>query len=168
MLSTGLEPVAGSQTKVLILGTLPGQVSLHQQQYYAQPRNQFWKIMGQLLEFDSRLPYARRVQHLKDRGIALWDVCAGAHRPGSLDVSIEGHTVVPNALGEFFRAHPGLRLVCFNGAKAAALFDRHVRPSLTTTGHRFVTLPSTSGAHAAMPFEKKLVEWSVIRRALDG
>jgi double-stranded uracil-DNA glycosylase len=80
MFSSGFDPVAGPKTSVLILGTLPGQVSLQNQQYYAQPRNQFWKVMGQLLGFDPQLPYAARIQHLKDRGVALWDVCAAAQR----------------------------------------------------------------------------------------
>lgn len=167
MITSGFDPVAGPRAKVLILGTLPGQVSLQLQQYYAQPRNQFWKIMGEMLGLDPDLPYATRVQHLTDRGVALWDVCAAAHRPGSLDSSIAGRSVVVDYFDVFFRAHPDLVLVCFNGAKAAALFNRHVLPTLTTDRHTYVTLPSTSPAHAAMAFDKKVAEWSAIRGALN-
>jgi double-stranded uracil-DNA glycosylase len=167
MFSSGFDPVAGPKTSVLILGTLPGQVSLQNQQYYAQPRNQFWKVMGQLLGFDPQLPYAARIQHLKDRGVALWDVCAAAHRPGSLDSSIAARSVLVNPFDAFFRTHSELKLVCFNGAKAAALFKRDVLPTLTTDRHTYVTLPSTSPAHAAMSFDKKLAEWSVILGALE-
>jgi double-stranded uracil-DNA glycosylase len=167
MFSSGFDPVAGPKAAVLILGTLPGQVSLQHQQYYAQPRNHFWRVMGELLGFDPQLPYAARIQHLKDSGVALWDVCAAAHRPGSLDSSIAARSVVVNPFDAFFSAHSELKLVCFNGAKAAALFKRHVLPTLTNDPHTYVTLPSTSPAHAAMSFDMKVEKWSVIRDTLD-
>jgi double-stranded uracil-DNA glycosylase len=159
MLSTGFAPVADHSSKVLVLGTLPGQVSLQQQEYYAQPRNAFWRLMGELVGAYPSLPYAERLQRLQDRRIALWDVCAAASRPGSLDASISSQSVVANPFADFFADHPAIRLVCFNGAKAAALYRRHVLP---ITGISYITLPSTSPAHAAMSFEKKLELWSVI------
>jgi double-stranded uracil-DNA glycosylase len=159
MHSTGFQHVADSRAKVLILGTLPGQVSLLHQQYYAQPQNQFWRIMGEFVGAHPSLPYADRLQRLQDHGIALWDVCAAAHRPGSLDASITGVSVVPNAFAEFFCAYPTILSVFFNGQKAEALYRRHVLP---TAGITYTTLPSTSPAHAAMPFERKLEAWSWI------
>jgi double-stranded uracil-DNA glycosylase len=159
--SSGFPPVADFRATKLILGTLPGQVSLLRQEYYAQPRNQFWKIMGELVGAHPDLRYAERLRRVQSHGIALWDVCAAADRPGSLDASIAAQSVVPNPLADFFADHPAIRLVCFNGAKAAVLYRRHVPP---ITGITYITLPSTSPAHAAMPYEKKLELWSVICR----
>lgn len=78
MLSSGFPPVATTQATVLILGSLPGRLSLEMQQYYAQPRNTFWKLLGRLYGFEAEQPYADRLAALKENRVALWDV---AHRP---------------------------------------------------------------------------------------
>jgi hypoxanthine-DNA glycosylase len=161
--SKGFAPVARIDAKVLVLGTLPGQVSLAKAEYYAQPRNAFWRIMGDLFAIAPDLPYASRLRALTERGVALWDVCAAAHRPGSLDASIRNE--IPNDFGAFLESHRELRLICFNGAKAAQLYGRKVWPELPQPfkALRSETLPSTSPAHAAMRYEKKLALWSVVR-----
>lgn len=155
--------MAQPDARVLILGSLPGQLSLHMKQYYAQPRNVFWKIMGELADAHPELPYPERLQRLTARGIALWDVCAAAARPGSLDASIERDTVITNPFEQFFRNHPGILLVCFNGATAERLYRHHVLPKLPESfGVTYRGLPSTSPAHAAMPFAEKVAKWSVV------
>jgi TDG/mug DNA glycosylase family protein len=158
----GFPPIADAHARVLILGSLPGQVSLQRQQYYALPQNAFWKIMGHLFGAGPELPYAERAQGLVRNGIALWDVCAAAQRPGSLDAAIVHASVVPNDLAAFIESHPGIDLICFNGAKAADLYRRHVLPGLPASERaiHYATLPSTSPAHAAMPFEEKLARWA--------
>jgi hypoxanthine-DNA glycosylase len=166
MESRGFSPIADANARVLVLGTLPGQVSLKLQQYYAQPRNVFWRIMGRLFGAHPELPYAERTRRLAEHGIALWDVCARAHRPGSLDSAIHSSSVTPNGFEAFLAEHPRIDLICFNGSKAADLYRRAVLPSLSSRsqGIRCEVLPSTSPAHAAMPFEEKLVRWSIISR----
>ena len=162
MHDTCFPPIADAHARVLILGSLPGQVSLQRQQYYAHPHNAFWKIMGRRFGAGPELPYAERAQRLIQNGIALWDVCAAAQRPGSLDASIVHSSVVPNNLAAFIASHPGIGLVCFNGGKAADLYRRLVLPGLPAIGRaiRTATLPSTSPAHAAMSFEDKLARWA--------
>ncbi|MDP2030407.1 MAG: DNA-deoxyinosine glycosylase [Thiobacillus sp.] len=157
-------PIADAHARVLILGSLPGQISLQRQQYYAQPHNAFWKIMGRLFDASPELPYAERTQHLVQNGIALWDVCASAQRPGSLDAAIVHSSVVSNELAAFIESHPGISLICFNGGKAAELYRRQVLPGwpATVRAIRTETLPSTSPAHAAMPFEEKLTRWAAV------
>lgn len=99
-----------------------------------------------------------------EAGVALWDVCEAAHRPGSLDASIDSASMSPNRLAAFFASHPSLQLVCFNGAKAADLFRRKVLPDLDPADMpALVTLPSTSPANAAMRYEEKLARWAVVR-----
>jgi double-stranded uracil-DNA glycosylase len=153
--SLGFKPVAGADSRVLILGTLPGPVSLEKRQYYAQSRNAFWPIMGELFGAGQELAYRERLQKLKSRSVALWDVCRSAYREGALDASIDPGSIVPNDLAGF------------NGQTAARLYRQLVLPGLPETLRdiRCATLPSTSPAYAAMRFEQKLVLWRVVRRA---
>lgn len=162
--SVGFPPVATRESSVLVLGTLPGPESLRQRQYYAQPRNAFWRIMGQLIGAGPELPYPRRLETLRAHRIALWDVCAAAHRVGALDSAIQRATVEPNDFVRFLRAHAGIGLVCFNGQTAAGLYRRFVLPRLPPelAGIEQRVLPSTSPAHAAMPYEQKLARWRAV------
>ncbi|MBT9568363.1 MAG: DNA-deoxyinosine glycosylase [Thiobacillus sp.] len=166
MTDTCFAPLASAHARVLILGSLPGQESLRRQQYYAHPKNAFWKIMGRLFDAGPELPYEERALRLIQCDIAVWDVCAAAERRGSLDAAIVHSSVVPNDFSSFFDAHPDVGLICFNGAKAAALYRRLVFPDLPEkfAAIRSAVLPSTSPAHAAMSFEEKLTRWRAINR----
>jgi len=164
--SQGFAPIARADSRVLILGSLPGHESLRRHEYYAQPRNAFWKIMGELIGADPELPYAVRVRRLRARRIAVWDVCAAAFRAGSLDASIVADSVIVNDFAAFFAAHRRIGLVCFNGATAHALYRRRVLPQLLGRAARLpvAVLPSTSPAHAARSLEDKLAAWQRILR----
>ena len=163
MKCSGFEPVAGPDARALILGTLPGAASLAKGQYYAQPRNAFWRIMADVAEAGPGLPYEKRLRRLVEQRLALWDVCASATRPGSLDSAIRPGSVRPNDFHRFLLSHPDIQLICFNGAKAAALFQRLV-PTLDVRSAqiRRVTLPSTSPAYAAMPLDRKIEAWLAV------
>ncbi len=167
MASQSFPPVSNRHATVLILGSLPGRRSLEAQQYYAQPQNAFWRIMGEFFAAGPELPYEERTQRLMQRAIALWDVIASAERAGSLDSSIVHSSVTVNDFRELFETHEKLELVCFNGAKAAELYERQVLPALDGDfAHiRYARLPSTSPAHAAMRYEEKLKRWSIVKRA---
>ncbi|HEX6637913.1 MAG TPA: DNA-deoxyinosine glycosylase [Steroidobacteraceae bacterium] len=158
-------PIAKKNSRTLILGSLPGQRSLQAQQYYAHPQNAFWKLIEKLFGAASPLPYTRRVKILTDHRIALWDVLAAAERPGSLDSSIVHVSARANDFAAFFRAHPQIRRVFFNGRKAADLYRRFVLPRLGSEFEelRYECLPSTSPAHAGMTFARKLEHWARIR-----
>ena len=162
---SGFPPIVGSDPAVLVLGSLPGKKSIAEQQYYAHPQNAFWKIMGALFEMRAELPYEKRVCVLKENRIALWDVLQSSFRPGSLDASIRVQGASCNDFLGFLHRHSGIRAICFNGKKAADLFARLAArevlrqyPDLT-----FEALPSTSPAHAAMPYAEKLRCWSIIK-----
>lgn len=149
---------------MLVLGSMPGAASLEKQQYYAHPRNSFWPIMAQLLDFDPGESYQRRLEHLCDAGIALWDVLAQCERRGSLDADIVRDSIVANDFAGFFARHNQITRVFFNGGKAGQLFRQHawsqlqrVRDNLALHG-----LPSTSPAHASMTPQEKLNRWRVL------
>jgi double-stranded uracil-DNA glycosylase len=162
MRSFGFPPISSPSATVLILGSLPGQLSLERGEYYASPQNVFWRIVATRV-LDLPPDYAGRVAALIEHRVALWDVLAAATRPGSLDASIE-NDAVPNNFRAFFHAHPNIRLVGFNGSTAAKFYDRHVMPTLSDAQRAIAkqTLPSTSGVHASMPFVEKVARWSVL------
>jgi len=157
-------PIAASHAAVLILGSMPGMASLRARQYYAHPRNQFWRIVGDLLGFDPALPYDERVAGLAASGIALWDVLKSCTRAGSLDADIENGSIVPNDFKKFFAGHPLIRRVYFNGATAESCYRRHVLSLLPAPPLEYRRLPSTSPAHAALSYEKKRAAWRVVAR----
>src|SRR5688572_2776628 len=158
-------PIARRDATTLILGSLPGRKSLEMQQYYAHPHNAFWKLIGTIFDADGPLPYARRVQILTGNRIALWDVLAAAERPGSLDSSIVHRSALVNDFAGFFRAHPRIRRVFFNGRKAEEMYRRFVQLGPEFAGIQYECLPSTSPAHAGMTFAKKLGRWRVIKES---
>jgi len=160
----GFLPILGSEANVLILGTLPSQQSLIKQQYYGHPRNAFWPIMGELFGAGLDKVYADRAGLLSSYGIAVWDVLKSGSRPGSMDAAIDESSAVPNDFERLYSLHPEIRLVCFNGQAAGRLFRRLVPMSVQESfgAVRFVTMPSTSPAYAAMSFEEKLQQWSAI------
>jgi TDG/mug DNA glycosylase family protein len=155
----GFAPVSRADARVLILGTLPGGVSLKLGEYYAQPQNAFWQIMEELFGTARNIPYEIRIGGLKDRGIALWDVCASGMRAGSLDSKIERSSVEFNKFEPFLLAHPCIELICFNGKKAEQLWKR--MPSSPSPPIRSEVLPSSSAA-LALPLKEKLLRWRVI------
>jgi hypoxanthine-DNA glycosylase len=158
-------PLATTDARLLILGSMPGVASLQAQRYYAHPHNQFWPIMGALLDLDPAMPYEARCACLTAAGIAVWDVLQSCERPGSLDADINASSVVPNDFAGFFAAHPQIHHVFFNGAAAETLFRRHVQPHLALNHITTGRLPSTSPAHAALRPAEKIALW---RAALGG
>jgi TDG/mug DNA glycosylase family protein len=162
MLSFGFPPVSSPAARVLVLGSLPGQLSLERAEYYANPQNMFWRIMAIRVP---QLPadYAGRVAALVEHRIALWDVLAAATRSGSLDAAI-AKDAIPNNFRAFLHAHPKIEVIGFNGATAARLYERHVHPTLADAHRAIVrqTLPSTSGAHATLTLAEKAARWSVL------
>jgi len=165
--SFGFPPVARFDARVLILGSLPGQASLAARQYYAQRHNAFWPTMGRLFCAGLDHDYAERLRRLTQSGVALWDVCASAKRPGSLDQKIDASSVAPNDFDSFFDAHRRIALIFFNGAAAERLYLSLVIPTLAARAARIATkrLPSTSPAHASLSLEEKLAAWEEVRRA---
>lgn len=149
----GFPPIADKNTHTLILGSFPGVASLDAAQYYAHPRNQFWRLVGAVIgEPVHELAYDLRVATLLAHGIGLWDVLAACEREGSLDVAIRNAT--PNDFASFWRYAPQLRRLCFNG-KTSGRFE----PVIRAAGFETLILPSSSPANAILSFDQKLRIW---------
>ena len=160
MKSAGFGAVEAPDARVLILGTLPSVKSLEQGEYYAHARNSFWWIMGELIGALPAMAYEDRLRRLRRSGIALWDVCHAAERPGSSDAKIQLPTVEPNDFRTFLAHHRQIELICFNGQPAEKLFRGKVAPLLACLPpipHR--VLDSTSPACARLTREEKLARW---------
>src|SRR6476620_12502433 len=123
----GLPPIVGDGANTLILGNMPSVISLGAQQYYANPRNAFWRITGAIFGFDAHAPYGVRTSALTAHGIAVWDVLRSCRRVGSLDSAVEPDSMVANDFGEHFEQYPDISRVFFNGAAAEKNFNRLVR-----------------------------------------
>ena len=147
-------PVADARTRVLVLGSLPGEESLAQRQSYANPRNHFWRLIGAVIGADLvALPYQARLEALLEARIGLWDTVGAATRRGSLDGAIRAHQA--NDLADLAGRLPELRAVGFNGGKSASL---GIAQLATRTDLALIPLPSSSPAYTR-PFEEKLAAW---------
>lgn len=150
-------PVAAPHTRLLILGSLPGERSLAAGRYYAHPRNRFWHLIGQAIGVELEpLDYGARLDALLAAGVGLWDTVASARRAGSLDAAIR--EAEPNPLPALAASLPQLRAVGFNGATAARIGT----PQLAGSGLALVPLPSSSPANASVPLAAKEKLWRAL------
>ncbi len=158
---TGFPPVVDADTRLLILGSLPGDASLKAAQYYAHARNGFWPLIGGVLDEPlTALPYADRLDRLIARGVGLWDVIASAQRSGSLDAAIRSPQAAD--LRGLIESLPELRAVAFNGGLAAKLGRRILADR---DGVALIDLPSSSPAHA-ISLSAKAAIWAILRKFL--
>ncbi|MFN3727040.1 MAG: DNA-deoxyinosine glycosylase [Allosphingosinicella sp.] len=154
-------PVVRSDARLLVLGSLPGAVSLAAGRYYAHPRNQFWRLIGAVIDRPLEpAGYEERLAMLREAGVGLWDTVAAAHRPGSLDADLRLHAA--SDLRALVATLPELRAIAFNGGTAARIGRRELGP-----GERLalVDLPSSSPAYT-LPFDEKKARWLLLRHYL--
>jgi hypoxanthine-DNA glycosylase len=153
-------PSIDNNSKVLILGSMPGVKSLEEQQYYAHPQNRFWKVMGHILgepklhEFD----YGTKLKTLLKNNIALWDTIKSCRREGSLDSDIQNET--PNDIRKLLKTYPNIETICLNGNKSYTAFKKYC-PDLLEK-YTCLKMPSTSPANARYSLDILMREWTKI------
>lgn len=158
MKRSSFEPHINQETQILILGSMPGVKSLEEAQYYAHPRNFFWKIIYSIYQEEYEDNYEKRIEFLLSQNIGLWDVIESCEREGSLDSAIRSE--VPNDFKRLFEMYPNINLVIFNGAKAYDVFKRKIGFEMYSQ-IKFVKMGSTSPARA-VSFDQKLKEWEAV------
>ncbi|MFD1558018.1 DNA-deoxyinosine glycosylase [Paraburkholderia silviterrae] len=158
-------PVVDAHTRVLILGSLPGEASLAHQQYYAHKQNRFWHLVGEVIGRDLvGMDYLKRLETLLEHRIGLWDVVAQAQRIGSLDSRIRNHA--SNDLVALIETLPNLVAIAFNGGTAEKIGVRALGEKADR--YRLIRLPSSSPAYASVPYAQKLAVWRTLRSCLEG
>ncbi|MFS0782658.1 DNA-deoxyinosine glycosylase [Bacillus sp. 1P06AnD] len=157
-----MQPISAPDAKVLILGSMPGEISIQKQQYYGNGRNHFWPIVYSLFDEPLEEDYRLRVEFALRHRLALWDVIGSCRRKGSLDSSIREE--VPNKLIPFIKQHPQLKLILFNGTKAFATFKKYFGNE-PVEGIGYMLMPSTSPTPGKYnkTYEEKLECWHVIK-----
>jgi double-stranded uracil-DNA glycosylase len=156
-------PVVRPDTRLLILGSLPGVRSLAQRRYYAHPQNQFWRLAGEVIGRELvPLGYEERLEALLDAGVGLWDTVGAATRRGSLDADIRLREA--NDVASLAGGLQDLRAIGFNGGKSAALGRRQLGPGAR---YELIDLPSSSPAFT-LPFDEKLARWRALRAFVRG
>ncbi len=161
---TGFSPVFTPDSHTLILGSMPGEESLRMGQYYANPRNAFWRILASLSGNENISSYELRLKLLHDHRIALWDVLHSCNRSGSLDSAIRISGMDTNDFQTFLANNSRIRRIFFNGAFAETAYRKFVVPILAPREAAIGAqrLPSTSAANAGLRFEDKLHAWQVV------
>lgn len=153
-------PIITHNAKLLILGTMPGRISLNAQQYYANKHNAFWRVIFGM--FGEQVPdsYKARLSFIKKHNIAVWDVLKHCEREGSLDEDITNE--VPNDFRTLFGKYPSIKTIVFNGGNSYKFFKKYIG---FDTGHQYCKMPSTSPANTKK-FEYKMEAWKVVRELL--
>ncbi len=148
-----------TEIKVMVIGSMPGEASLRQQQYYAHPRNNFWKYMAQIFEdISADDDYEARVAKLISHGVGLWDVMKRCSRKGSLDSDIQNVKV--NDFAVLDTEAPNLEKLLFNGSKAFETFMKSENKLWAEKrGIVCEKMPSTSPANASQRDDDKFAKW---------
>ncbi len=154
-------PIIDKESKILILGSIPGVKSLEMQQYYAHPQNKFWKIIFELFTEKFTTDYDERIKILEKYHVALWDVIDNCERKGSLDSEIRNEEA--NKIGELLHSYPNIKAIFCNGQK----YHKNLLKILPKNFHLpIIVLPSTSPAYASLKYEEKLLSWQGIKNYL--
>lgn len=154
-------PIIDSESKILILGSIPGVKSLEKQQYYAHPQNKFWRIIFELFNEEFTEDYRERVEILKKHHIGLWDVIDSCERKGSLDSEIRNEEA--NQIAALLEQHPNIRAIFCNGGKSYQNLQKMLGKNYQLP---LFQLPSTSPLHT-VSFEYKLEAWKKILEFLE-
>ncbi len=160
-----LNPIINSNSRVLILGSMPGIKSLEKQQYYAHPQNRFWKVMGAVCNCVDlhNAAYKVKIKTLLNNNLALWDTIRYCNREGSLDSDILN--IYPNDIENLLKKYPAISIICLNGSTAFSVFKKYF-PELLAK-YRCYKMFSTSPANAKYNLEKLISNWKIISEFID-
>ncbi len=150
-------PLITTDSRILILGTMPGEKSLQCQQYYGNKQNHFWRILFDVFDREFSADYEQQKRLLKEFNLALWDVLESCERQGSLDSKIKEE--IPNDLIGLLRKYPNIKNIVFSSKNAEKYFKKYFKKTIDL---EYVTLPSPSGAHAIMRLDEKIENWKKI------
>lgn len=151
-----IEPLFDSESKILLLGSMPSPKSREQKFYYAHPQNRFWKVLSAVLSQPLPLTVSAKKSMLLSNRIALWDVIGSCEITGASDSTIRNP--VPNDYSRILKV-ANIRQIFTLGRTATYYFEK-------LSGLKSVYLPSTSPANNTVSLEKLIEEFSIILKYL--
>jgi hypoxanthine-DNA glycosylase len=153
------QPAIDENSKILILGSMPGLKSLEMQQYYAHPQNRFWKIMASICKNNQLVmsDYNDKIKILLMYKIALWDTLKYCDRKGSLDYNIKNE--IPNDIYGLLKKYPNINTICLNGLKSSNVFQKYFLD--LKQQYKIFNFPSTSPANAKYSINDLLEKWII-------
>lgn len=163
MIKKALHPFVDNSSRILILGTMPGDQSIAKQQYYGNKGNRFWKIIFTIFNENYSTIYEDRKALLKKHKIALWNVLASCTREGSSDSKITNETI--NNFADFHIRYPNIKYVFFESKSAAKFYHKYLERKDDIT---YCILPSTSGLNAGIPFAQKVEMWQIVAETANN
>lgn len=152
-----LNPVYNSESKILILGSIPSPKSREIGFYYSHPQNKFWKVLSAI--FNTKIPddINSKREFLLNNHIALWDVIDSCDIIGASDSSIKNIKV--NDINRILK-NSNIKTIFTTGKKADNLYMKYCYPK---TKIKSIYLPSTSPANCAnYTFEDLVEKYKVI------
>lgn len=160
----GLNPIIDKDSKILILGTLPGDESIKNNEYYTNRKNQFWEILSSIFNKDLvNLEYKEKIAFLSENHIALWDVYESAERNNSDDKNIKNGKI--NDFKKFLTEYSNIEKILVVGDKAQKAFEKYLKENnieitlnFENTKCNYICLPSSSGGNT-IPKEDKINTW---------
>ena len=148
----GLPASIDTTSLVLILGTLPGRMSIACGEYYADPSNKFWDILFAACGEKINKTEQGKEALLKKYQIALWDVLASAVRDTSSDKDLTDEA--PNDLPLCLAQYPNIKLLLFHSNDAYKYFRRFFKH----TAIPYICVSSPSGQNRKST-QEKAEEW---------
>ena len=153
----GFEPVYDKDSKLLILGSFPSVKSRKTDFYYGNKQNRFWKTVCSF--FGEDIPETRegKIEFLRRRNIALWDIVTECEIEGSKDSTIKNFKIADL---EKVLQNSEISFIILNGSTAFEIFYKNYGG----TDIEFKKLPSTSPANPTFKSE----EWFNVLRRIFG
>lgn len=156
------EPIINSESKILILGSVPSVASVAKGFHYMHPQNRFWKLLSALLSADFLNADAQEKRALLlQNKVALYEAIVKCEIYGSSDSKVKN--IVPVYLEKLI-ANTNIKKIFCNGTLA---YKTALKYNFTLAD-KIISLPSTSSANASYDFEKLKNSWKIILEELKS
>lgn len=155
-----LTPIYNSDSKILILGSIPSITSRNNNFYYSHKQNRFWKIINILFKVNLNTIEEKKEFLLKNN-IALFDMIKECEINASSDSSIKNIKI--NNIKKIIN-NSKIKYIFCEGKLSYNLYLKHYSYLNLETFY----LPSTSSANARYKLENLLKEYKIIKEKLNN
>ena len=160
--------VIGPGMRVVFCGINPGHWSARAGAAFANPRNDFWRLLHEA-GFTPRLLSPQEQRQLLDYGIGLTNAARRSTR-GSGDLRRADFAGAAERLDEIVRAYRPKAIAFVGKAAYTGVYGGRVEHGLQDRqcdGTALFVLPSTSPANAAVPWDERLRWFRALRDLVE-